>query len=85
LFSIDLTTLYFEAADEDDLRKTDFSKNGKIRKHTKNKLSLPTDDAVKKSVYLAITQVTKRWAQPIRNWGIILNQFTTIFEGKIKP
>lgn len=59
--------------------------NGKIRKYTKNKLSFPTDDAVKKSVYLAITQVTKRWTQPIRNWGIILNQFITIFEGRIKP
>ncbi len=59
--------------------------NGKIRKYTKNKLSFPTDDAVKKSVYLALTQVTKRWTQPIRNWGIILNQFITIFEGRIKP
>ena len=59
--------------------------NGKIRKYTKNKLSFPTDDAVKKSVYLAITQITKKWTHPIRNWGIILNQFITIFEGRIKP
>ena len=28
--------------------------NGKIRKYTKNKLSFPTDDAVIKSVYLAV-------------------------------
>lgn len=57
--------------------------NGKIRKYTKNKLSFPTDESVKKSVYLALTQVTRKWTQPIRNWGIILNQFITIFEDRI--
>ncbi len=57
--------------------------NGKIRKYTKNKLSFPTDEAVKKSVYLALTQVTKKWTMPIRNWGIILNQFMLIFENRI--
>ena len=57
--------------------------NGKIRKYTKNKLSFPTDDAVKKSVYLALNQITKKWTLPIRNWGIILSQFITIFEDRI--
>ncbi len=58
--------------------------NGKIRKYTKNKLSFPTDDAVKKSVYLALNEITKKWTMPIRNWGVILNQFMTIFEDRIK-
>jgi transposase-like protein len=59
--------------------------NGKIRKYTKNKLSFPTDDAVKKSVYLAIGEVTKKWTQAIGKWGIILNQFIIIFDDRIKP
>lgn len=54
--------------------------NGKIRKYTKNKLSFPTDDALMKSVYLAINEATKKWSMPILNWGIILNQFLAIFE-----
>lgn len=58
--------------------------NGKIRKYTKNKLSFPTDDAVKKSVYLAIREATKKWNMPIRNWGIILNQFLTLFEDRVR-
>lgn len=58
--------------------------NGKIRKYTKNKLSFPTDEAVKKSVFLALNEVTKKWTQPIRNWGIILNQFMIIFGDRIK-
>jgi hypothetical protein len=58
--------------------------NGKIRKYTKNKLSFPTDEAVMKSVYLAIRESTKKWTMPIRNWGVILNQFLAIFENRIK-
>jgi putative transposase len=59
--------------------------NGKIRKYTKNKLSYPTDDAVIKSVFLAIREATKKWTMPIRNWGEILNQFTIIFGTRINP
>jgi len=58
--------------------------NGKIRKYTKNKLSFPTDEAVLKSTYLAIREATKKWNQPIRNWGIVLNQFLIIFENRLK-
>ncbi|SNR46102.1 Transposase, Mutator family [Lutibacter agarilyticus] len=58
--------------------------NGKIRKYTKNKLSFPTDEAVKKSVYLALGEVTKKWTMPIHNWGIILNQFMTLFENRVQ-
>lgn len=58
--------------------------NGKIRKYTKNKLSFPTDQALKKSVYLAIHEITKKWTMPIRDWPIILNQFISIFDQRIK-
>lgn len=58
--------------------------NGKIRKYTKNKLSFPTDDAVMKSVYLALRESSKKWTMPIRNWGMILNQFLTIFGSRVK-
>lgn len=58
--------------------------NGKIRKYTKNKLSFPTDDALMKSVYLAINEATKKWSMPIHNWGIIINQFMAIFEKRVR-
>lgn len=58
--------------------------NGKIRKYTKNKLSFPTNDAVMKSVYLATREATKKWSMPVRNWGIILNQFLTIYEKRVR-
>jgi len=58
--------------------------NGKIRKYTKNKLSFPTDEAVMKSVFLAVRESTKKWTMPIRNWGVILNQFLIIFENRVQ-
>lgn len=58
--------------------------NGKIRKYTKNKLSFPTDEAVLKSVYLALREATKKWSMPIQNWGLILNQFLTIYEKRVQ-
>ncbi len=57
--------------------------NGKIRKYTKNKTSFPTDDAVMKSVFLAVNEATKKWTMPIRDWGLILNQFLIIFDDRL--
>ena len=57
--------------------------NGKIRKYTRNKLSFPTDEALLKSVYLAINESAKKWKMPVKNWGQILNQFIIMFENRI--
>ncbi len=58
--------------------------NGKIRKYTKNKLSYPTDEAVLKFVFLAVMEATKKWTLPIRDWGMILNQFIIMFDHRLK-
>ena len=57
--------------------------NGKVRKYTKNKTSFPTDEAVMKSVFLAVNETTKKWTMPIRDWGRILNQFLIIFDDRL--
>lgn len=57
--------------------------NGKIRKYTKNKMVFPTDESLKKSVFLSLMQISKKWTQPIHNWGLILNQFLAIFENRV--
>lgn len=46
------------------------------RKFTKTKTIYPTDDAVRKSVYLSIQEISKKWSMPIRDWGIIIGQLT---------
>ncbi|CAK7037920.1 MAG: hypothetical protein PETM_01579 [Petrimonas sp.] len=41
--------------------------NGKIRKYTKNKMIFPTDESLKKSVFLSLMQISKKWTQHIQN------------------
>lgn len=58
--------------------------NRGIRKYTKSKVQFVDDNAVLKAVYLAITNIERKWDMPIQNWGIILHQFLTIFENRCK-
>jgi transposase-like protein len=58
--------------------------NGKIRKYTKTKLSFSTDEAVMKSTFLAVSEATRKWSMPIRDWGLIFEQFLIIFGNRIK-
>lgn len=58
--------------------------NVQVKKHTRNKMSFPTDTAVLKSVFLAIKEATKTWTKPIKNWGVIYGQFNIIFEDRLK-
>lgn len=54
-----------------------------LRKYTKNKTIFPTDDAVRKSVYLSIQEIAKKWTQPVHNWGVIIGQLMMFFEGRL--
>jgi putative transposase len=58
--------------------------NGNIRKYTNTKMSFPDDQALLKSVYLALREITKRWTLRILEWPLILNQFIHIFEERCK-
>ena len=51
-----------------------------LRKVIKNKRVFPTDDAVFKSLYLAIKNISKRWTMPIRAWKPAMNRFMIEFD-----
>lgn len=55
-----------------------------LRKFTKTKTIFPTDDAIKKSVYLSVKEITKKWTNQIRNWGLIYSQIVIFFEERLK-
>ena len=57
--------------------------NRQLRKVTKTKSSYPSDDALLKSLYLAILDITKKWTDKSMHWNDIINQLMITFEGRI--
>ena len=54
-----------------------------LRKITKTKTSYPTDESLKKSIYLSIMEISKKWSMPIQDWGIIIGQLSIYFEDRL--
>lgn len=59
--------------------------NRGLRKVTKAKAVFPTDDALFKSIYLAMTDITKKWTGSTWNWGQTLDQLMIYFGDRISP
>lgn len=57
--------------------------NRQLRKFTKTRTVFPTDESLRKSLYLATEVVMKKWTSPIPNWGVILSQFMVMFGDRI--
>ncbi|EGO63104.1 hypothetical protein ALO_14752 [Acetonema longum DSM 6540] len=55
-----------------------------LRKYTKTKTVYPTDDSIRKSVFLSIQEISKKWSMPIRDWGIIVGQLMVFFEDRLQ-
>ena len=55
-----------------------------LRKFTKTKTIYPTDDAIRKSVYLSIKEISKKWTMPIRDWGCIMGQLMMFFGERLR-
>ena len=56
--------------------------NRQIRKIIKNKGVFPTDDAIKKSIFLALQNAEKKWT--MRDWFQALNQFAILFADRVQ-
>ncbi len=59
------------------------SVNMSLRKITKNRGSLPSDEALLKLFYLALRNISRKWSMPIRDWKAALNRFTIRFGDRI--
>ncbi|VEA58259.1 transposase IS1113 [Salmonella enterica subsp. enterica] len=68
-----------------DIRKTIYttnaveSLNSVIRAAIKKRKVFPTDDSVRKVIYLAIKDASKKWSMPIQNWrwAVLLSSSVT--------
>jgi putative transposase len=50
-----------------------------FRKVTKAKSLFPNDDSLKKMLYLAYRDLSKKWTVPVRNWAFVASQLSIIF------
>lgn len=59
------------------------SLNSTYKKLNRQRTVFPNDKFLLKALYLAIMQITKKWSQPLRNWGKIYGEFTFMYEGRL--
>ena len=53
-----------------------------VRKFTKTKSIFPTDDSIRKTIYLSTKEIAKKWTMPVRDWGLAYAQFAIFFEDR---
>lgn len=53
-----------------------------FRKVTKTKSVFPNDDSLKKMLYLASSNIVKKWTQRYRDWDVVLNHLSILFEDR---
>ena len=54
-----------------------------VRKFTKTKAVFPTDDSIRKAVYMSVQEISKKWTMPVRDWGLAYFQFMIFFEDRL--
>lgn len=57
--------------------------NRQLRKVTKSKTVIPTDDSLLKMQYLAMMDITKKWTDHRQDWGQIHSQLEIYFEERL--
>lgn len=55
-----------------------------LRKVTKNKASFPHEDALRKQLFMAYGEISKKWNRPLPKWPFILSQLAILFEGRVE-
>lgn len=56
--------------------------NRQFRKITKNKPSFVNDDSLRKMLYLASKKITEHWTSRCKNWDMVSNYLTVMFQSE---
>jgi putative transposase len=59
------------------------SLNSVIRAAIKKRKVFPTDDSVRKVIYLALKDASKKWSMPIHNWRLAMSRFIIEFGDRL--
>ena len=59
------------------------SLNSQYRRVNKSRSVFPSEDALKKALYLSTMNITKKWTAKIHDWGKIFGELSIIFKGRL--
>ncbi len=59
------------------------SLNSQYRKLNSQRSVFPSDNALLKALYLATFEATKKWTQPLRNWGQVYGELSIMYDGRL--
>ena len=59
------------------------SLNYSLKKPLKTKGAFPTEDALLKVLYLALSKASERWTMPVHDWRKALNWFAQLFGDRL--
>ncbi|QEZ68633.1 IS256 family transposase [Paraclostridium bifermentans] len=83
----DNLSTYFEYPE--DIRRIIYTTNAlegfnrQLRKYTKVRSVFPTDESLRKSLYLSTMKITEKWTSPNQRWASTLAQLTILFKDRI--
>ena len=60
------------------------SLNSTYKKLNRQRTVYPSDKALLKALYLSTMEATKKWTQPLRNWGKVYGEFSIMYEGRFE-
>jgi putative transposase len=61
------------------------SVHGQLRKIIKTRGQFPTDETATKLLWLALRNITTKWARTSPYWRAAMNQFAILYEGRFSP
>ena len=60
------------------------SLNSSYKKLNSQRTVYSSDKALLKTLYLSTLEATKKWSQPLRNWGKVYGEFSIMYEGRLE-
>lgn len=57
--------------------------NSTYKKLNRQRSVFPSPTALMKSLYLSTMQITRRWSQPLRNWGTVYGEFCIMYGNRM--
>jgi putative transposase len=54
-----------------------------LRRVTRKRGAFPTDDSVRKVLFLALMKAKERWTRPIKEWPDALLHLSLVFPGRV--